>query len=405
MVDEINEKSLSGAQRYYMHAQAHDQAAQKYGISSKSASPEQAKIHRKLGRFHKTISAALSQIAGVHTSNDFNRAMKKKAENMANKKMNESDDAESIHKVLHTHWLKNNVKWTPHIIKGPQGTKHVQVTHSDGSVSSVDTHNDAKRIIKEDVEMEDLEFEDDVYEDAEPTDREEGYLMTEHIDMMNAIYDNEPGAFSAAFASLMQRKALERVEEIKVDLAQSTFNSDVQEDVEELDEMAFRKSPSLGNSQTKEQEALGRRLNSRLKNHSVNVHHHEKGGIEITAHHGGRLHPDVSANLQKNGIPHRYENQRRRIYILSGDAHEHGKKYVKEDVDQIDEISKNLARRYAAKSAEELSSINTRSIHIGNSKNPDQKKLDKLERKFNKRYQGLDRANKRTGGVKYTPKF
>jgi hypothetical protein len=281
MVDEINEKSLSGAQRYYMHSQAHDQAAKKYAISAKSVDPEQAKVHRKLGRFHKTISAALSQIAGVHTSNDFNRAMKKKAENMANKKVNENVDdlgeskiADETHKLfksdstskdhiryeklghtsgskhilsaphhgaLHTNTPDFNKKFKEHVLKhgGEYGRSGGIIRDEDGKHffdAQHGTHHSVYtyRHIKEDV-TEDMDMD---YEDLDEEYIEEEAL-TEHVDMLNALYDNEPGAFSSAFASLMQRKALDRIEEIKIDIAQATFDDeDIQEDVEQVDEIS-----------------------------------------------------------------------------------------------------------------------------------------------------------------------
>jgi hypothetical protein len=59
----------------------------------------------------------------------------------------EGSEAESVHKKLHGHWLHNKTKWTPHLMKGPKGTKHCVVTHSDGSESIVSNHQHADRLI------------------------------------------------------------------------------------------------------------------------------------------------------------------------------------------------------------------------------------------------------------------
>jgi hypothetical protein len=251
-----------------MHSQAHDQAAKKYAISAKSVDPEQAKIHRKLGRFHKTISAALSQIAGVHTSNDFNRAIKKKAENMANKKVNE-DALDEGHGVF----LKG----------GSIGTKHDSNKPIKVHDNLEDAKAHAKRMnkllspgeknyyrMKYHVKQVDegyiLENEDgDVILEDEDFLDEDMETVTEHIDLFNALYDNEPGAFSTAFASLMQRKALERIEEIKIDLAHAAFADveEIDEDVEQVDEISTAKlgrySQRAMNDVRNSNQAIGRR--------------------------------------------------------------------------------------------------------------------------------------------------
>lgn len=79
------QQSTIGAQRYYMHAQAHDAAAQKYSISAKSIDPTQAKTHRKMSKLHKQIAASLQQIAGLHTSTEYNQIMQKRNERMTQK--------------------------------------------------------------------------------------------------------------------------------------------------------------------------------------------------------------------------------------------------------------------------------------------------------------------------------
>lgn len=96
------------------------------------------------------VPYSLTTPAAKHMGNTIDKAVKayESVDSIA-----EDDDAESIHKKLHGHWLKSNAKWTAHIMKGPKGTKHVTVTHSDGSSSVVSSHKDADRIIKEEVEV------------------------------------------------------------------------------------------------------------------------------------------------------------------------------------------------------------------------------------------------------------
>ncbi len=59
----------------------------------------------------------------------------------------EKNEAESIHKKLHGHWLHNKTKWTPHLIKGPKGTLHSTVTFNDGSSSIIQSHGHADKLI------------------------------------------------------------------------------------------------------------------------------------------------------------------------------------------------------------------------------------------------------------------
>lgn len=60
-----------------------------------------------------------------------------------------NDHQNKVHMRLHNHWLKNPVKWTPHLMKGPSGLLHSMVQHDDGSHGSGEDH---LRTLKEGVE-------------------------------------------------------------------------------------------------------------------------------------------------------------------------------------------------------------------------------------------------------------
>jgi hypothetical protein len=330
MVDEINEKSLSGAQRYYMHSQAHDQAAKKYAISAKSVDPEQAKIHRKLGRFHKTISAALSQIAGVHTSNDFNRAMKKKAENMTNKKVNEDVELDEAKAPSLRSRIRDNIT-ADHIEhhgdghvtfrrsfyyrNGGDSEKHAENISNQlnkaGIKHTVVDHGEVNKPFKGSASVKSQSHwwvkvkphtdvtEDMDYEDLDEEYFEEEVVVSEHIDLFNALYDNEPGAFSTVFASLMQRKALDRIEEIKIDLAQSVFGDDeeIQEDVDQIDEISGK--------------TLGSYIQKARADMKARVNHNN----ELDAHPSVKKHKDERRELSRIRDYDKYGNSRNRKQI------------------------------------------------------------------------------------------
>lgn len=75
----------------------------------------------------------------------------------------------------------------------------------------------------------------------------------------------------------------------------------------------------------------------------------------------------------------------------------------------LQEISKDMARHYAVASAARQSDLNNRSIILGNDKDgytKHAKKLAAIDKEFEKRHVGLQRANKRLGkGARVEPKF
>lgn len=77
------------------------------------------------------------------------------------------------------------------------------------------------------------------------------------------------------------------------------------------------------------------------------------------------------------------------------------------EVLRLDEISKNLARRYAVASAGEQSRLNDKAIMVGNSKvtRHTERELDHLQRRFDKRARGLEMANRRLPGGRVEPKL
>lgn len=60
---------------------------------------------------------------------------------------------EKIHGRLHKHWLKNNVNWTPHLLKAPSGRIHSMIQHGDGSMSSGSDH---LKTLKEETELDEI---------------------------------------------------------------------------------------------------------------------------------------------------------------------------------------------------------------------------------------------------------
>lgn len=283
---EINEfQAPKGAQRYYMQAQAHDQAATKYKLSVKTANPEQAKNHRAIGKLHGVISAALNKIAAKHTGLEYSQGQEKKAALMAKKNVTEGRDnnpdevkharlrdgksVTTLHRghsfsvVLHPEHKEAINKLEhgdSHHFKDETGTKWKATRDED----RVHFHN-ASQGYKHSVDAKHLKEEtgDDMADDI----NEDIYTIEEALDdLVFSAVEQKPGDFAATFGEMIRVRALERIEDIKVQVAQDTFADDVQEDVEQVDEISGAK--------------LGAYIQAAHKDKKKRINH----GRELSAH-------------------------------------------------------------------------------------------------------------------------
>lgn len=278
---DIEENAMAGANRYHMMGQQHDMAARKYAMTAKQAGPH-AKNHRKMGKFHGQLAAILTKMAGAHTDHQLNSEMQKKQvmakQGGAIKEHVDVDDVEShmrkygwrVGQASRDSASFHHAKHEGHTIHVEDGEWH---HHDDdmGTVASgvsegaLKTHlrEFHKKNIKEENEMNESRVEQGL-EDHHPRQvfgvrgakskpfskkfKNQAHMekwmdaegdnhdihSIEKVNEMNidetldaavlSYFNTKPAEFAAHLGSLIQVRALEKVEELKTRVAEDTFS-------------------------------------------------------------------------------------------------------------------------------------------------------------------------------------
>lgn len=386
----IDEAALTGANRYFTQSQAHSQAGLKYKTQAKHATtdPESAKKFRKVGKLHDQISQALQQIAGIHTSHEHSNMLAQKDAKMATKPIKEDielideetnwdlyrdhPDHNKAHKAIEKAWnhaktLKTAHGAEDHVSRVMKKYKHVGATDTEprhvlhnkltnhfGSEYKRKSFYDTDHRGKYLAEGEDNMDINEAYENALD-------------DLVGSALEGRVVDFAETMGTLIQSRALEAIEDMKVSLAQEVFNdvqegktfrsddedgeekknkfgrrrfekknkrayNDVDESTEQVDEISKK---TLGSYIKKGSQDLAD------KGHEMGVKKAEASEIErFTNRHGKNGSFATRDRLQKDGGSDMESDQKRRFKFVkrSQGISKATDRLTKEDVDQVDEL-------------------------------------------------------------------